>query len=81
MYLDIPISRSAFDGLIREKVDESIKAVVPLAEMLKYAPSLNSITGGRGSYVMEFSTYEEVPRELAVRIVEEHKAAKQAVAP
>jgi len=59
---------------------QSIKAVVPLAEMLKYAPSLNSITGGRGSYAMEFSTYEEVPRELAARIVEEHRAAKQAVA-
>lgn len=59
---------------------QAIKAVVPLAEMLKYAPSLNSITGGRGSYTMEFSTYEEVPRELAARIIEEHKAAKQAVA-
>ena len=59
---------------------QSIKAVVPLAEMLKYAPSLNSITGGRGSYAMEFSTYEEVPRELTARIIEEHKAAKQAVA-
>jgi len=47
---------------------------------LKYAPSLNSSTGGRGSYAMEFSTYEEVPRELAARIVEEHRAAKQAVA-
>jgi hypothetical protein len=29
---------------------------------------------------MEFSTYEEVPRELAARVIEEHKAAKQAVA-
>jgi elongation factor G len=41
---------------------------------------LNSITGGRATYGMEFSTYEEVPRELAGRIVEEHKAAKHAVA-
>jgi len=40
---------------------------------------LNSITGGRGSYSMEFSTYEEVPRELATKIIDEHKAAKQAV--
>ncbi len=59
---------------------ELIKAVVPLAEMLKYAPTLNSITGGRGTYVMEFARYEEVPRELAVRVVEEHKAGRQAVA-
>jgi elongation factor G len=59
---------------------EQIKAIVPLSEMLKYAPMLNSITGGRGSYVMEFARYDEVPRELAGRIVETHKAEKQAVA-
>ncbi len=59
---------------------EQIKALVPLAEMLKYAPVLNSITGGRGSYVMEFARYDEVPRELAGKIVEAHKIEKQAVA-
>jgi elongation factor G len=59
---------------------EQIKAFVPLAEMLKYAPVLNSLTGGRGSYVMEFARYDEVPRELVGRIVETHKAEKQAVA-
>ncbi len=57
-----------------------IKAVVPLAEMLKYDPALNSITAGRGTYTMEFLNYEEVPRELAARIVDEHKAMKHAVA-
>jgi elongation factor G len=59
---------------------ETIKATVPLAELLKYAPTLTSITGGRGSYVMEFSHYEEVPRELTGRIIEEQKAARQPVA-
>jgi elongation factor G len=59
---------------------EIIKATVPLAELLKYAPVLTSITGGRGTYVMEYSHYEEVPRELAGRIVDEHKAARQPVA-
>ena len=59
---------------------ETIKATIPLAEVLKYAPSLTSITGGRGTYVMEFSHYEEVPRELTPRIVEEHRAGRQAVA-
>lgn len=59
---------------------ETITATVPLAELLKYAPSLTSITGGRGSYVMEFSHYEEVPREQTLRIIEEHKAARQPVA-
>jgi elongation factor G len=59
---------------------EQIKALVPLAELLKYAPALNAMTGGRGSYAMEFARYEEVPRELAAKIVEQHKAERHAVA-
>jgi elongation factor G len=49
---------------------EQIKALVPLAELLKYVPVLNAITGGRGSYVMDFACYDEVPRELAGKIIE-----------
>jgi elongation factor G len=59
---------------------ERITALVPLAELLKYAPALNGMTGGRGSYVMEFSRYDEVPRDLTARIVEQHKAERHAVA-
>jgi elongation factor G len=59
---------------------EQIKALVPLAELLKYAPVLNAMTGGRGSYVMDFARYDEVPRELAAKIIEQHKAAQHAVA-
>lgn len=59
---------------------EQIKALVPLAELLKYAPALNAMTGGRGSYVMEFARYDEVPRELAGKIIEQHKAERHAVA-
>jgi elongation factor G len=58
---------------------EVITALVPLAEVLAYATPLNSLTGGRGSYVMEFTRYEEVPRELATRIIEEQKAEKQSM--
>jgi elongation factor G len=57
-----------------------VKAAVPLAEMLKYAPTLNSLTGGRGSYSMDFLTYEEVPRDQATRVIEEQKATKAAAA-
>jgi elongation factor G len=58
---------------------EQITALVPLAELLKYAPLLNSMTGGRGSYMMEFARYDEVPRELAAKIIEQHKAEQHAV--
>ncbi len=48
-----------------------IKAEVPMAEMLSYAPDLRSITGGQGEFTMEFARYEEVPAHLASKVVEE----------
>jgi elongation factor G len=53
-----------------------IKAEVPMAEMLTYAPDLRSITGGRGDYAMDFLRYDEVPGNLAQKVVE---AAREAV--
>ena len=77
---DVNGRRGRILGVTAKGNTQTIKALVPLAEMLKYSLSLNAVTGGRGVYSMEFSTYEEVPRELAARVIEEHKAAKQAVA-
>jgi elongation factor G len=59
---------------------ELITALVPMAELLTYATALNSFTAGRGTYAMEFSRYDEVPRELVVRIVESHKVETHAAA-
>ena len=56
-----------------------VKAEVPMAEMLSYAPDLRSITGGQGEFTMEFLRYEEVPGHLAGKVVEEAKAEKEAV--
>jgi elongation factor G len=50
-----------------------------MAEMLSYAPDLRSITGGQGEYTMEFARYEEVPAHLAGKVVEESRAAQEAV--
>ena len=49
---------------------DRIIAQVPMAEMLKYAIDLRSITGGRGSFTMSFSHYEEVPPHIAQQIIE-----------
>jgi elongation factor G len=46
-----------------------VKAEVPMAELLSYAPDLRSITGGQGEFVMEFLRYEEVPGHLAGKVV------------
>ncbi len=54
-----------------------IQANVPMAEMLKYAPDLNSKTGGRGTFTMEFSHYEEVPAQLAEKVIAQAKRDKE----
>jgi len=57
--------------------ETEVKAEVPMSEMLSYAPDLRSLTGGQGDYTMELLRYDEVPAQLAQRIVEqadEHKA-------
>jgi elongation factor G len=46
-----------------------IDAEVPLAEMFGYATTLRSITSGRGNYVMEFSSYDPVPKNVAEKII------------
>jgi elongation factor G len=46
-----------------------IRAYVPLSNMFGYATSLRSLTQGRASYTMEFSHYEEVPKELLEKFV------------
>jgi elongation factor G len=56
-----------------------VKAEVPMAEMLSYAPDLRSITGGQGEFTMEFLRYEEVPGHLASKVVDEARAEKEAV--
>jgi len=50
-----------------------IKGQVPMAEMVSYAPVLTSVTGGRGTFHMEFSHYDEVPAHIAQKIVDEAK--------
>ena len=77
---DLNGRRGRIQGMSAKGHNQIIKASVPLAEMLKYAPTLTSLTAGKGSYVMEFSGYEEVPREMVNRVIEEHKKEKEAVA-
>jgi elongation factor G len=56
---------------------QAIQANVPMSEMLKYAPDLNSMTGGRGTFTMEFSHYEEVPAQLTEKIIAQTKKEKE----
>ncbi|BCS86772.1 elongation factor G [Pseudodesulfovibrio sediminis] len=50
-----------------------VKAHVPMAEMLKYAPDLNSMTGGQGTFFMEFASYEECPPQETEKVIAANK--------
>ncbi len=54
-----------------------IRAQVPMSEMLEYASSLTSITGGQGEFHMEFSHYEEAPAVVRDRVIANAAAAKE----
>jgi len=56
---------------------QRVKALVPQAEVARYAIDLRSMTGGRGAFTMRFSHYEEVPTHLAERIIAEAQKAKE----
>ena len=56
-----------------------VRAQVPMAEMLRYASDLRSITGGRGTFEMEFAHYDEVPAHIADRVIADARKQKEAV--
>ena len=55
----------------------TIKAEVPMAEVLTYSQSLTSLTGGRGDYAMSFLRYEEVPSHIAQKVMDDAAKAKE----
>jgi len=57
----------------------TIRAEVPMSEVLTYSQSLTSMTGGRGDYHMEFLRYEEVPAHIAQKLIEAAKKERDAV--
>jgi elongation factor G len=54
-----------------------IKAHVPMGEVLRYAPDLRSMTGGQGTFTMEFDHYEEAPPPVAEKVIEESQKEEQ----
>jgi len=63
--------RGRIQGMEAKGKNHVVKAQVPMVEMLDFEPTLTSITGGRGSYFMELSHYEEVPAQLQKKIIAE----------
>ena len=74
---DLNSRRGRVLGMDSKGKSQVINAQVPLSEFQTYAPDLNSITGGRGIYHMEFSHYDEVPAQTSQKIVEEAQKEKE----
>jgi elongation factor G len=69
---DLNTKRARVQGMDQRGGKSIITALVPLAEMQRYATDLRSLTQGRGIFSMELDHYEEVPAHLAQPIIEAH---------
>ncbi len=76
---DLNSRRGRIAGMDTRGAMTVIKAQVPMAEMLTYEQHLTSATGGRGSYHMEYSHYEEVPSHLQTKIIAAAKSEREGV--
>jgi elongation factor G len=74
---DLNARRGRLQGMEPKGGMTTIRAEVPMAEILTYAQSLTSMTGGRGDYHMQFVRYEEVPSHVAQKIVAEAQKEKE----
>ena len=74
---DLNSRRGRVEGVDADGDSQTVRARVPMSEMLTYGSTLRSITQGRGSFHMEMSHYEEVPRNLQEKIIAESKKAKE----
>ena len=72
---DLNSRRGRVLGMDTQGRIQVIKAQAPMAEVLKYAIDLNALTAGRGTFKSEFSHYEEVPAQLAEKVIAETKKA------
>ncbi len=77
---DLNSRRGKIAGMEPAAETTAVRAQVPLSEMLNYEPHLRSMSGGRGSYSMEFSHYEELPAMLQEKVVAEARKEKEAKA-
>ena len=73
---DLNSRRGRVLGVEARGKNQTIKALVPLAELFRYASDLRSMTGGRGSYTMHYVGYEEVPQKIMQQIVAQNPRHK-----
>ncbi|MGH7789211.1 MAG: elongation factor G [Candidatus Binatia bacterium] len=75
---DLNSRRGKVLGVDPKVGSQIIRALVPMAEVLRYSPDLRSMTSGRGAFDMEFDHYEELPAHLAEKVIKESEERKAA---
>jgi elongation factor G len=68
---DLNSRRGRVLGVEARGRNQIVRALAPLAEVLRYSSDLRSITSGRGQFTMHMSTYEEVPAAIAEKVIAE----------
>ena len=76
---DLNSKRGKILGVDANEDNQNIRAHVPMASILNYAPELRALTSGRGIFVMEFDHYDIVPEHLTAKIIEEAKKETNAI--
>ena len=74
---DLNTKRGRILGMIPNESSTTIEAVIPLAEVQRYAQDLRSLSQGRGSYSLEFDHYDQVPANLETKVIEDAKRARE----
>ena len=75
---DLSSRRGHIVGTDRDGRLTKVKALVPEAELDRYATQLHSLTHGRGTYRQKFHTYQEAPPEVTAKVVDVHKKEVEA---
>jgi elongation factor G len=74
---DLNSRRGRVLGMESRGKNQVVRALVPQAEVLTYAPDLRSMTGGRGMFTMKFSHYDEVPAQISQKVIEELRSQQE----
>ena len=74
---DISSKRGKILGMDSDGRFQKIKANIPLAELYKYSSNLRSLTQGRGNHTRKFAYYEEVPKEVEQKIIDEYNKSRE----
>ncbi len=74
---DVSSRRGKIQGMDSEGPFQIVKAKIPLAELYKYSTHLRSMTSGRGMHSRSFASYEEVPKDIEAKVIEEYNKSKE----